>query len=272
MRIFAIWLGVLFAAAVAAAPEGPAGKSSPVKLESIAGSEAKRVILTAKAAERLGIELGKVSEAPIVRKQMVGGVVVPPSLLPAQPIPGGFGGFGRASAPLAPPSAAAGATPPAAGEAWVLVSLSQAEWERLAKDQPARLLPLATRDKPGKEVLARPSGMPPIEDAKRSMLRAYYVVSRADHGLTLNQRMRVELEIAGSDDKRKVVPYSAVYYDAKGSPWVYVSPQPLVFVRERIGVERIAGELAVLTEGPPLGTAVVTVGAPLLYGAEIFKK
>jgi hypothetical protein len=262
MKIFTLLPALLCVAAASA---------SPVKLESVPGTEAKRVILSAKAAERLGIELGKVSEAPIVRKQMVGGLVVPPSHLPAQR-PGGFGGFGQAAASPVVPSAAAGATASAAGEAWVLVALSQAEWKRLAKDQPARLLPLATRDKPAKEVLARPSGRPPIEDAKRSMLRAYYVVSGADHGLTLNQRMRVELEIAGSDEKRKVVPYSAVYYDAKGSAWVYVSPQPLVFIRERIGVERIAGELAVLTEGPPVGTAVVTVGAPLLYGAEIFKK
>ena len=69
-----------------------------------------------------------------------------------------------------------------------------------------------------------------------------------------------------------MVPYGAVYYDAKGAPWVYVNTAPLTFERRRIGVERIEGDVAVLSEGPPVGTPVVTVGAALLYGAEVFGK
>ena len=57
---------------------GSVGKSPAVRLESIPGSTAKRVILTAKAAERLGIETSKVGEEPIVRKEMVGGLSSPP--------------------------------------------------------------------------------------------------------------------------------------------------------------------------------------------------
>lgn len=319
-------------AAAAAAGSGQAGKNPPVTLENIPGSTVRRVTLTAKAAERLGIETGKVSEEPIVRKQMVGGLTIlpmetqPEPKLPggsfgnygqvapasapksassrfgglgriaAAPPPksagGGFGGFGLAVAAASPPKAASGgfggfaqatdapasqpvaapATAPAGGEAWVLVTLSQGEWDRLAKDKPARVLPLATRDKPGDEVLARPSGMPPREDSKRSMLTAYYVLPGNDHGLALNQRMRVELQLSGSDEKHKTVPYAAVYYDAKGIVWVYVNTRPLVFERQRITVERVVGDLAVLSDGPPLGTPVVTVGAALLYGAEIFGK
>jgi len=259
-----------------AAPDGPAaaGKNAAVRLESIPGSDAKRVILTAKALDRLGIETGKVSEQPIVRKRMVGGLVIPPPRDEPQPAAtgAGFAGFGRVPAAAAPQASGAGATAPLKGQAWVLVTLSPAEWESLAKDKPARLLPLGTRESIGKEMLARPSGMAPIEDTKRSMLRTYYVVSGEEYELALNKRMRVELQLAGSDEKRRVVPYGAVYYDAKGVPWVYLNPQPLVFERSRISVERIVGELAILTEGPAVGTTVVTVGAPLLYGAEIFKK
>jgi hypothetical protein len=107
---------------------------------------------------------------------------------------------------------------------------------------------------------------------KRSMLSLYYVVPGKDHGLTVNDRMRVELQLSGSNVKKKVVPYSSVYYDAKGDAWIYVNTKPLVFERRRVGVERVAGELAVLSDGPPVGTPVVTVGAALLYGAEIFGK
>lgn len=270
----------LVAALAAPALAAPEGK--PVKLEDIAGSAVKRITLTQKAAIRLGIETGKVSEELIVRRQMVGGLVVAASQVRQQPeeqaASGGFGGFVRqASAPVAQPAAAAGGSAPEKDRsvekgAWLLVTLSPAEWERLAKDKPARLLPLATRDGMSKEIAARPSGLAPVADGKRSMLHLYYVVPGADHGLELSKRMRVELQLNGSDQKRKVVPYSSVYYDPKGNPWVYVNPEPLVFHRQRIDVERIDGNFAVLKDGPPVGATVVTVGAPLLYGTEIFKK
>ena len=287
-------------------------KSGSVTFESIPGSTAKRVILTPKAAERLGIETGKVGEESVFRKQMVSGLIIPPmaQLAEMQPAGGALGAFGRAAAVPAPKPATGsfagfgkvaatsvpkptgssfggfGAGPalpatlpvpaqvkaPATGEVWVLVTLSHAELDRLAKDKPARLLSLATRDKLEYDLLAQPSGMPPLEDMKRSMLSVYYVVAGKDHGLTVNNRMRVELPVSGSDEKQKVVPYSAVYYDGKGTPWVYVNPQPWEFERKRIRIERVVGDLAVLSEGPPVGTAVVTVGAALLYGAEIFGK
>ena len=67
---------------------------------------------------------------------------------------------------------------------------------------------------------------------------------------------------------RKVVPYGAIMYDKKGDTWTFTSPQPLVFVRHPIAVERIDGNVVVLAEGPPAGTTVVTVGASELMGAE----
>ncbi len=274
------------AAARAADPggAGSVGKSPAVTFENIPGSTVKRVILTAKAAERLGIETGRVVEKPVVLKQMVSGLVIPPMEKQPEPKPSGgvFGGFGRvasasamqavAAAAPAPPRGAPRSISPATGEVWVLVTLSPAEWDRLAKDKPARLLPLATRDNPGKKVFARPSGIAPLEDMKRSMLSLYYVVPGKDHGLTVNNRMRVELQMSGNNEKKKVVPYGSVYYDAKGDAWVYVNLNPLVFERRRVGVERIAGDHAVLSDGPPVGTPVVTVGAALLYGTEIFGK
>ncbi len=47
---------------------------------------------------------------------------------------------------------------------------------------------------------------------------------------------------------------------------------PLVFERQRIDVERIAGERALLHDGPAVGTTVVTVGAAMLFGTEVFGK
>jgi hypothetical protein len=74
--------------------------------------------------------------------------------------------------------------------------------------------------------------------------------------------------VARSGTVRKVVPYGAVLYDPAGRTWVYTSPDSLVFVRREIVVEYIEGDLAVLTDGPPVGTRVVTLGATELHGAE----
>lgn len=337
----------LFAPAAHAADPGASGApgkgSASVKLEAIPGSTVKRVVLTAKAAERLGIATAKVGEEPVVRKQMVSGLIVAP--MDAQSIAklaadsgntgsagansgfGSFGGFGKgavaaapatagatagaapahalppaatpaavtpATAPasartsalamapaagvakapaLAPAAAPAAASPPPEGGAWVLVTLSAGEWERLAKDRPVRLLPLDTRNKPDHDVLAAPSGIPPVQDVKRAMLTVYYVVQGKDPpGIAERTRVRVELALAGSDEPKKIVPYSAVYYDAKGATWVYENPRPLVFERRRVTVDTVIDGRAVLSAGPPVGTTVVSVGAPLLYGAEIFGK
>ncbi len=66
----------------------------------------------------------------------------------------------------------------------------------------------------------------------------------------------------------KVVPYAAVFYDLHGATWVYTNPAPLTFVRQSISVASINGDQALLSAAIPIGTKVVTVGAPELYGTE----
>jgi hypothetical protein len=161
---------------------------------------------------------------------------------------------------------------PVPGTAWVSVTLTPGEWAQVVKDKPARLLPLSTREPLKKEMLAQPLGLPPREDVRRSMLTVYYGLPGSDHGLTLNQRMRVELPLTGSNERYRVVPYSAIYYDAKGTAWVYVNPKPYVYERQLVQVERVAGDVAAISEGPPVGTQVVSTGAAMLFGAEIFGK
>jgi hypothetical protein len=69
-------------------------------------------------------------------------------------------------------------------------------------------------------------------------------------------------------EMRKVVPYSAVIYDKHGNTWVYTNPELRVYVRYKIIISDIEGDRAFLSEGPPVGTKVVKVGAAELYGAE----
>jgi hypothetical protein len=77
-----------------------------------------------------------------------------------------------------------------------------------------------------------------------------------------------EVSRFGGDTTRKVVDYAAVVYEPKGDTAVYTSPAPNVFVRQAIKIDYIEGEVAVLSDGPPVGTQVVTVGAAELLGME----
>ena len=81
------------------------------------------------------------------------------------------------------------------------------------------------------------------------------------------QTVQVREEMVGSE-KRLVVPYGAVMYDTKGDTWTFTNPEPLLYVRHKVVVENVEGDRVILSEGPPSGTAVVTVGATELMGAE----
>ena len=93
--------------------------------------------------------------------------------------------------------------------------------------------------------------------------------------LTEAAAKRLDLQTAAVSDtqvngaQRKIIPYAAVLYDTDGATWVYVSPESLIFIRTPIVVDFIEGNTAILSDGPPAGAMVVTVGAPELYGAEI---
>ena len=66
-----------------------------------------------------------------------------------------------------------------------------------------------------------------------------------------------------------VVPYAALIYDAQGVAWVYTNPAPLTFQRAKVVVDRVADDVVWITDGPPPGTRVVTVGSTEVYGAEL---
>lgn len=127
---------------------------------------------------------------------------------------------------------------------------------------------------------ASPAGATPIEPAKLERiegteLQRIRLSQRASERLGIATAPVREAQVArrgapaGTAAPRIVIPYSAVVYDLRGDTWAYVSTEPLVFQRHALRVDYIEGELAVLLEGPPLGTAVVTVGVAELFGIEL---
>src|SRR3954454_11896386 len=91
-------------------------------------------------------------------------------------------------------------------------------------------------------------------------------VRRIDLHTTAVKHERISL--AGHAASHLVVPYAAVIYDGNGLSWAYTEVAPRVFVRAPITIAAVQEGTAVLSKGPADGTAVVTVGAPLLLGAE----
>jgi len=94
------------------------------------------------------------------------------------------------------------------------------------------------------------------------------LTQRAAERLDIKTDMVRDVRAVRSGTMRKAVSYAAVLYDAKGNTWVYTNPDSQMFVRQRIVVDYIEGDMAVLTDGPPAGTKVVIVGAAELFGAE----
>jgi hypothetical protein len=97
-------------------------------------------------------------------------------------------------------------------------------------------------------------------------LKVVTLIPRSAERLGIKTAPVTETNVAGG--RRTRVPFAAVLYDEHGDTWAYVNREGLAFVRHKITVDFIEGDVAILLEGPPVGALVVTVGAAELYGSE----
>ena len=105
-----------------------------------------------------------------------------------------------------------------------------------------------------------------VEKIDGTELNRVVLTEKAAQRLDIQTAPVREEQIKGA--QRKVIPYAAVVYDLQGKTWAYTNPEPLTLVRQAVTVDYIEGDNFVLVDGPPAGTAVVTVGVPELYGAD----
>lgn len=82
-------------------------------------------------------------------------------------------------------------------------------------------------------------------------------------------RVDLATAIAQPSGPYTAVPYAALIYDGQGVAWVYTNAKPLTFLRAKVVVDRVEGDVVLLSDGVLPGTAVVTVGATEVYGAEL---
>ena len=82
-------------------------------------------------------------------------------------------------------------------------------------------------------------------------------------------RIDIATERVRRQDGHTAIPYAALLYEPDGGAFVYTNPRGLTYVRAHVEVDRVAGDRVLLDEGPPVGTKVVTDGAPQVHGAEL---
>jgi hypothetical protein len=76
-------------------------------------------------------------------------------------------------------------------------------------------------------------------------------------------------EVRADPSGRLIVPYASVLYDLSGNAWVYISAEPLTFMRGPVEIDTIKGDNVYLTDGPPVGTKVLAAGVPQVFGTEV---
>jgi hypothetical protein len=108
-----------------------------------------------------------------------------------------------------------------------------------------------------------------VEHIEGSELSKLILTEKAVERTGIQTALVTQEMIASSEESlRLVAPYSSLLYDAHGHIWVYTNPEPRTYLRHEVKVDFIEGDKAILLEGPPVGTMVVTLGAAELYGAE----
>ena len=68
--------------------------------------------------------------------------------------------------------------------------------------------------------------------------------------------------------ERTLAPHQALIYNPEGEVFVYTKPKPQTYVRAPVAVVDVKGDWAVLSDGPPAGTEIVTLGAAELLATE----
>ena len=258
--IVLLLLGATFLLTACAGDASVSEKEPAVTIKEIAGSDFKRIELSQKASDRLGIQTTGVLQELVIRQRLVGGEVLGDSLV-----------LGSKDNGVIPVSGATGS-----GVVYVRVRLNESDLNKVDRSQAVHVLPLDIEDDDNDgededgleaEEIDGPDDDDLGEVAGEGAL--YYAIKASGNRiLVAGQRVRVALSLTGSGSQSRVVPYAAVIYGLHGETWVYTNPEPLVFVRVPIVIDYIEGDFAVLAEGPAADTLVVTVGASELFGAE----
>ncbi len=293
-------LTAAFATSYTSLDAAAADSKGPARLEKIPGSDIPKVVLTPDAAKRLGIQTTVVQDVAAKRWRLAIGVV---EQTPADGVTPTAISEAVASTAAVPP-----APGPAlwvklllteeggldAKEVRLLIRRDKSKSDELADDDFDDIFDDLDGDDESEHADANDTSdddpddntkvtIIPIDTAtisKRYSATAinaadsgssgiqYYAPVKTDDGLVPGQRVFVHMIEPKSKLTVKTIPYSSVIYKDDGSSWIFVTANKNEFTRYGIEIEKILGSTVVLAEGPPAGTAIVSVGAAELMGVE----
>lgn len=149
---------------------------------------------------------------------------------------------------------------------WIRVPIYVGQWREIDTAQAAMVAefgqPTGTAARAAKYVAA-----PPTANPLATTVDVYYEIDNDDGTLYPGQKLAVTVPLQ-SRAKSLAVPFKAVLYDIHGGAWVYEQTDERVYVRRRVAVEYVDGDMAVLASGPEPGSKVVTDGAAEIFGTE----
>jgi hypothetical protein len=211
-----------------------AGGAEPARVELVKGSEFPQLVLEQKAAERIGLKTAPVFSEQVAKRRIAAAEVTDP-----------------------PPDAAA-AEQFRNARLWVRL-MPTFDTGKIDLDQPSRVLPIAASET-----------FDPIsvKAARFTTANERPVFYATDLGRSTHLPKRVLVELQDKPVPLIRVPTSATLYDPAGVSYVYVETAPLTYRRFPIHVADVEQDFAYLDKGPPSGSRVVEIGAPLLLGIE----
>lgn len=120
---------------------------------------------------------------------------------------------------------------------------------------------------PKKQATAKPVVAPPSGDPLAATVDLFYLLDNSAGKFHPGERVEVTLPLAGETESL-VVPRAAIIRDIHGVAWVYENSAKHEYRRRRVEVHFTTEKLAVLSQGPAVGTSIVVDGVAEIFGAE----
>jgi len=150
---------------------------------------------------------------------------------------------------------------------WVRVPLYAGDESQINNYAPASVRGLSDFAGSSVSATARPVKGPQTSDPLATSIDLYYEINNSNGVFRPGQKVSVTLPYKGVQSSL-IVPYSAILYDIHGGTWIYENTGPGVYVRRRVELQRVDGNVAVLNRGPKSGSKIVTAGAAEIFGTE----
>ncbi len=149
---------------------------------------------------------------------------------------------------------------------WIRVPVYSGDLLKVDRSQKAFISTMGNNDGSG-SIYANPIHGPLRSNAGSASSDLYYEIDNKNGMFRSGQKVSVILTLKSTGEKM-VVPYSSIIYDMYGGNWVYVRPEPQVYIRKRVELDHVTDTLAVLIRGVNPGDEVVCEGVAELYGTE----